>query len=208
MATVAHDLRNPLNTFAMSADLFREDLERGAVDTTRALSLLSRMERATLRMKALIEELVEASHLEGGDLEVRPREELAATMLSEAAAAAAPALAEKHVTIALEGLDQDARAMVDRSRTVQLLTKVIAVATKSTGEGGTIVLGVRAQADAVVFTARAFGSSGAPVAPPEEGRGGLALVLARGFAAVQHGSLCIAPGDAFAVMVTLPIVTS
>jgi hypothetical protein len=98
--------------------------------------------------------------------------------------------------------------MVDRGRTVQLLTKVIAVATKSTGEGGKIVLGVRAQGDEVVFTARAFGASGAPVAPPEEGRGGLALVLARGFAAIQHGTLCFEPGDVFAVTVTLPIVTS
>jgi signal transduction histidine kinase len=208
LATVAHDLRNPLNTFAMSADLFREDLERGAVDATRALSLFSRMERATLRMKVLIEELVEASHLDTGDLEVSPREERAATMLSEAATAAAAALAEKHVTIALEGLDLEARAMVDRSHTVQLLTKVIAVATKSTGEGGKIVLGVRAEGHAVIFTARAFGASGAPVAPPEDGRGGLALVVARGFAAVQRGALCIEPGDAFTITVTLPIVTS
>jgi hypothetical protein len=98
--------------------------------------------------------------------------------------------------------------MADRGRTVQLLTKVIAVATKSTGEGGKIVLGVRAQGGAVVFTARAFGASGAPVAAAEDGRGGLALVLARGFAAVQRGALCIEPGDAFAITVTLPIVTS
>jgi signal transduction histidine kinase len=208
LATVAHDLRNPLNTFAMSADLFREDLERGAVDTTRALSLLTRMERATLRMKALIEELVEASHLDAGDLEVSLRDERAATILSEAATASAAALAEKHVTLALEGVEDDARAMLDRGRTVQLLTKLIAVASKSTCERGKIVLGVRAQGDAVVFTARAFGASGAPVAPPEEGRGGLALVLARGLAAVQRGTLSIAPGDAFAITVTLPIVTS
>ncbi|HEY8077073.1 MAG TPA: histidine kinase dimerization/phospho-acceptor domain-containing protein, partial [Labilithrix sp.] len=32
LASISHDLRNPLNTFAMSAGLLRDDVERGDVD--------------------------------------------------------------------------------------------------------------------------------------------------------------------------------
>src|SRR4051812_10939870 len=40
LAGVAHDLRNPLNTFAMSAGLLRDDIEGPSFDRERALSLL------------------------------------------------------------------------------------------------------------------------------------------------------------------------
>src|SRR5438105_3152110 len=32
LASISHDLRNPLNTFAMSAGLLRDDVEHGEVD--------------------------------------------------------------------------------------------------------------------------------------------------------------------------------
>ena len=70
LASVAHDLRNPLNTFAMSAGLLRDDLEGPDFDRTRALSLLSRMDRASSRMQALIEDLLEASRVEAGTVSV------------------------------------------------------------------------------------------------------------------------------------------
>ena len=207
LASVSHDLRNPLNTFAMSAGLLRDDLERNDVDATRGISLVSRMERATSRMQALIEDLVEASRIDAKKIDYAIREESAAQLVKDAAAAATPAASEKGAAVVCDELDDSARVMVDRGRTLQLIAKVVAFEAKSTGDGGSIRLGV-SRADhesrSVTFTARALGPGGVPVPPPGEGRGGLALLLARGLTEAQRGTFRIEPGDSLVVSFTLP----
>jgi signal transduction histidine kinase len=205
LASVAHDLRNPLNTFAMSAGLLRDDLERNDVDATRGISLVSRMERATSRMQSLIEDLVEASRVDAKKIDYAIREEGAAQLVRDAAKAAAPsASSEKGTAVVCDALDEAARVMVDRARTLQLIAKVIAFEAKSTGDGGTIRLGVARADNVVTFTARAIGPGGVPVPPPAEGRGGLALLLARGLAEAQRGVFRIEPGESLVVSFTLP----
>ncbi len=204
LASVSHDLRNPLNTFAMSAGLLRDDLERNDVDATRGISLVSRMERATSRMQGLIEDLVEASRIDAKKIDYAIREESAAQLLKDAAAAAVPAASEKGAAVVCDALDDTARVMVDRGRAMQLVAKVIAFEAKSTGDGGTIRLSVTRQGDAVTFTARAIGPGGVPVPPPAEGRGGLALLIARGLTEAQRGTFRIEPGDSLVVSITLP----
>jgi signal transduction histidine kinase len=204
LASVSHDLRNPLNTFAMSAGLLRDDLERNDVDATRGISLVSRMERATSRMQGLIEDLVEASRIDAKKIDYAIREESAAQLVKDAATAASPAASEKGAAVVCDDLDESARVMVDRARTMQLIAKVIAFEAKSTGDGGTIRLGVAKVGGVVTFTARAIGPGGVPVPPPAEGRGGLALLIARGLADAQRGTFRIEAGDSLVVSFTLP----
>lgn len=209
LASVSHDLRNPLNTFAMSAGLLRDDLERNDVDATRGIALVSRMDRATSRMQSLIEELVEASRVDARKIELAIRAESAAQLVRDAVAAAAArasekGASEKSASVILDVVDEDARVMADRARTLQLIAKVVAFETKSTGDGGSIRLGVSRHGDAVVFTARAFGPGGTTVTPPEEGRGGLALLLARGLVEAQRGTFGIEPTEGLTVSFTLP----
>jgi K+-sensing histidine kinase KdpD len=208
LASVSHDLRNPLNTFAMSAGLLRDDMERNDVDTTRGISLVSRMERATSRMQSLIEDLVEASRIDAKKIDYAIREESAAQLVKDAATAATPTGSEKSAAVVCDELDDTARVMVDRARTMQLIAKVIAFEAKSTGDGGTIRLAVTKAAGVVTFTARAIGPGGVPVPPPAEGRGGLALLIARGLADAQRGTFRIEPGDSLVISFTLPSVKS
>jgi signal transduction histidine kinase len=194
LASVSHDLRNPLNTFAMSAGLLRDDMERNDVDTTRGISLVSRMERATSRMQSLIEDLVEASRIDAKKIDYAIREESAAQLVKDAATAATPTGSEKSAAVVCDELDDTARV------------KVIAFEAKSTGDGGTIRLAVAKVAGVVTFTARAIGPGGVPVPPPAEGRGGLALLIARGLADAQRGTFRIEPGDSLVISFTLPSV--
>lgn len=204
LASVSHDLRNPLNTFAMSAGLLRDDFERNDIDATRGVNLVSRMERATSRMQGLIEDLVEASRIDARKVDFAIREERAGQLLQDAATAATPAASEKGAAVTCDPGDDAAGVMVDRRRTLQLLSKVIAFAAKSTGDGGNIRLAVTRDRDSIRFTARALGPGGVPVAPPEEGRGGLALLIARGLVEAQHGAFGIEPGDSLVIAFTLP----
>ena len=204
LASVSHDLRNPLNTFAMSAGLLRDDLERNDVDTVRGISLISRMERATSRMQGLIEDLVEASRIDARKIDLVIREEKASQLLIDAIAASKPAPPERAAAVTSGETDDGAVVLVDRARTLQAIAKVIAFEAKTTGDSGSIRLGVMRQGDAVVFTARAFGPAGAPVPPPEEGRGGLALLIARGLVEAQRGTFRVEGGEGLVVAFTLP----
>jgi signal transduction histidine kinase len=207
LASVSHDLRNPLNTFAMSAGLLRDDLERNDIDPARGISLISRMERGTSRMQALIEELVEASRIDAGKIDVTPGEENAGQLLLDAVQAAKQGAQEKSAAVAFERTDEDPVVLADRTRTLQALAKVIAFEAKATGEGGSIRLGVTREGDAAVFTARAFGPGGMPIPPPPEGRGGLALLIAKGLVLAQRGTFSIQAGDALVVAFTLPAIS-
>src|SRR5262245_5824482 len=152
LASVAHDLRNPLNTFAMSAGLLRDDLEGPDFDRTRALNLLARMDRASTRMQVLIEDLLEASRIEAGTVEVTRRLEQGASVARAAIAKARPAVADKGASLEEGAITEDVPVELDRARTIDALVKLVAVALKTTGEGGVIRIGVEQSDDNVLFT--------------------------------------------------------
>jgi signal transduction histidine kinase len=190
LASVAHDLRNPLNTFAMSAGLLRDDLEGPDFDRTRALALLTRMDRASSRMQALIEDLLEASRVEGGAIEMTRRPEQAAAIARAAIAKARPLCTDKGASIEEAAIDEEATIELDRARSIEGLVKLVAVALKSTGEGGVIRVGVERHDADVLFTIRASATRGTTTAVVhDESRGGLAFVIGRGLMTAQGGQL-------------------
>lgn len=190
LASVAHDLRNPLNTFAMSAGLLRDDLEGPAFDRTRALSLLARMERASSRMQLLIEDLLEASRIESGAVEIARRPEQGAALVSAAIAKAKPHCAEKGASVEEGVVEENTTVEVDRARTVDALVKLVAVALKSTGEGATIRIGVERHEGEVHFTIRATSPRAtASSTSHDEVRSGLAFLIGRGLVTTQGGQL-------------------
>jgi signal transduction histidine kinase len=206
LASVAHDLRNPLNTFAMSAGLLREDLESPQFDRTRALSLLSRMDRASIRMQGLIADLLEASRVEGGTIEVTPRHEQAATIARAAITKARPLALDKGASLEEGPIAEGVSVMLDGAHTVEALTKLVAVSLKSAGEGGIIRIGVELADDHVLFTVRMTLPSGSSSgAPYDEARGGHGFVIARGLLLAQGASLDVETHpDAPRVVVTFP----
>ncbi|MBS2020398.1 MAG: HAMP domain-containing histidine kinase [Deltaproteobacteria bacterium] len=204
LASVAHDLRNPLNTFAMSAGLLRDDLDGGAIDASRAMSLVTRMDRAVGRMQSLIEDLLEASRVDARRIDLAVRIEDAASLLVDAAKAASAAAGDRAPTVTADATDGTPKVRCDRARTIQLLVKVASYATKATGEGGSIRLACRANGATTSFVVHAFGPSGQPVRAPEEGRGGLALLIARGLTEAQSGAFTVDAGADLGVTVTLP----
>ena len=190
LASVAHDLRNPLNTFAMSAGLLRDDLEGPELDRTRALSLLARMDRASVRMQALIEDLLEASRIEAGAVELNRKPEDAGAIARAAIEKARPAVAEKGATLDEGAIADDATVELDKARTVDALTKLVLVTLKTTGEGGMIRLGVERADEKVVFTLRSSPArASASATAHDESRGGLAFLIARGLVVAQGGQL-------------------
>lgn len=193
LASVAHDLRNPLNTFAMSTGLLRDDLESPEFERARAASLVSRMERAATRMQRLIEDLLEASRIEAGNVEITRRHEDAADVVRGAMEKATVLATDKGAKVEPSAIEEGLGVMVDKARVTEALSKLVAVALKSTGEGGVIRLGVeRRDVDGqarVAFSVRGTAPRATKSTAPDENRGGLALIIARGIISAHGGSL-------------------
>ena len=68
---VSHDLRNPLTTVRMSLSMLAEESEEGAPDPATSTYLLSRAERGTERMQALIDDLLAYARI-GGRIASKP----------------------------------------------------------------------------------------------------------------------------------------
>jgi signal transduction histidine kinase len=206
LASVAHDLRNPLNTFAMSSGLLRDDIEREDIDPTRALALITRMDRAAQRMQQLIEDLLEASRIEAKRIELVMKPERAGHLVRDAAISAKALASEKGATVVLGAIDEEAVVAVDRGRIVQAISKLVTFALKAIGEGGVIHLGARREADDVEIALKAMPPGGAQGnASHDEGRGGLSLLIGRSLVEAHGGSVRLAASpDGPQILVRLP----
>jgi signal transduction histidine kinase len=204
LAGISHDLRNPLNTFAMSAGLLRDDLERGDMDSARGLGLVGRMDRAVERMQRLIDDMLEASRIEAGQIALHPKPELVSALVRDAMSGIEAAVREKRANVVIDEL-ADERVVVDRARGVQLLGKVLAYAVKTIGEGGTVRISAVRESAAVAFAIRALAvSQRTPRATMDDARGGLSLLIARALVESHGGSFNLGLEDGAAVLFTLP----
>lgn len=207
-AGIAHDLRNPLNTFAMSTGLLKDDLEGGEVDATRALSLVKRMERAAQRMQVLIDDLVVASRIESDPAQanVTKKSEDIGEIVREAVTAATAIVKDRGANIGEGQIDENLVAAVDRSRLVQALVKGAAFVLRTTGEHGHITVGAKKSGSGVEFLVRGVNPGGAPASAPgrEEGRGGLALLIARAHVTAHGGELDVRYDDGTRLVINLP----
>jgi PAS domain S-box-containing protein len=71
LATVSHDLKNPLNSIKANAQLAQRQLKRGSVAPEKMASMFERIDGLTNRMVAQIEDLMDVALLEAGsDLEL------------------------------------------------------------------------------------------------------------------------------------------
>jgi signal transduction histidine kinase len=207
-AGIAHDLRNPLNTFAMSTGLLKDDLEGGEVDAARALTLVKRMERATHRMQVLIDDLVVASRIESdpSQANVTKTPENVAEMIRDVVAAATPIVKDRGADIVAGEAADGLVASVDRGRVVQALVKGAAFVLRTTGEHGRITIDAMKSASGIALVVRGVNPGGAPASAPgrDEGRGGLALLIARAHVAAHGGTLDVRYDDGTNLIITLP----
>lgn len=205
LSSVSHDLRNPLNTFAMSAGLLRDDLERGEVDATRALSLLGRMDRAVERMQRLIDDLHEASLVEARGIKLARTPTSASAIVGDAVKTAGEQLKDRGIDVSA-GHVEDKKVDGDRTRLAQALVKLVTYCARATGEGGAITIAAEDGEGVVTFAVRAFGPRGAAIRL-EPGKGGIALLIARGLVEAHGANLHDQSDTAVRWAFTLPAVS-
>ena len=149
LGIVAHDLRNPLSTILMQAELLeRPEPELERRDQTPRLILT----RSAERMNSLIQDLLDVAVMENGQLTIE-RERLSAGELAREAVESQTTLASSSgLELRLEVHPGVHDVLGDRKRLLQVFDNLIGNALKFTPKDGRITVEAAARAGEVVFS--------------------------------------------------------
>ena len=153
LAVVSHDLRNSLNLVLMNAGFL---LNTSKLDAS-AQKHVEMVYRAAGQMNRLIQDLLDVSGLEAGQLSMQPQPEAVVPMVREACAMYEGAAAEKSVTLDCEVDSDTPDVIADRERILQVFGNLIGNALKFTPAGGSVAVRVEKGADRVTFAVRDTG---------------------------------------------------
>jgi len=152
---VAHDLKNPLSTIVMEADLLRlnEQLEdHGPQDMADAIT------RAANRMTRLVQDLLDVSHMDSEPLDVTPAPLSASAVISDLAKLQEPLASAAGLDFRCDVATDAGDVFADRDRLLQALENLVSNAIRHTPPGGRVTVGAKRNADVVVFSVSDTGS--------------------------------------------------
>jgi PAS domain S-box-containing protein len=143
LGIVSHDLRNPLTSIALSADLLLgapPEEQRDLVETIRG---------AAGQMQRLIQDLLDVARAEAGRLAVQKTALDLASAARQACAANDPIAEKRQLRLICDVPDSMTPVEADRDRIVQVLGNLIGNALKFTPPGGTITVTATEERDRV-----------------------------------------------------------
>jgi signal transduction histidine kinase/ActR/RegA family two-component response regulator len=149
LATLAHELRNPLapisTGLSLLADSSNPELSR------RTLGVMQRQVRHMVR---LIDDLLDVSRITTGKLELK-RERIAVASVVEAAIEGSlPNLERAQIKLRLDVTDEQLFLDADHTRIAQVLSNLLNNSSKYTANDGSVVLSVRRDGDHVRIAVR------------------------------------------------------
>lgn len=163
LAVVSHDLRSPLNTVSMAAQLAASDLARaacpGAEPAQRRLATIS---RSVDRMARLLRDLLDVTRIESDAIVLEPEDVSLHTLFEDAVQAHRPLAEVRNITLSTELDDGDLTVRADPERLAQVLANLVGNALKFTHEGGRVTLQAWREPGQIHLAVRDTGSGIAP----------------------------------------------
>jgi PAS domain S-box-containing protein len=200
LATLAHELRNPLSPICTVADLLSSpNLPPGQLEWMSQV-----LSRQSAQMVSLLEDLLEISRICSGRLQLKKQDVPLLSVVHSAFESVQPLIAEKHQRLHVDLPDPPPLIHVDPARLLQVLSNLLANAAKYTDPGGNIWLSCTLAARDLVVRVKDSGIGIARDAleriftlfwqadrRSEHSRGGLGigLAFARDIAGLHGGSL-------------------
>jgi signal transduction histidine kinase len=197
LGIVAHDLRNPLNAIALQVELLRSRNGDGRSPPIDAI------ERAAKRMKRLIQDLVDITGLEAGQLRFEPTDVSTEALLAECTSAQRPLAMAASIELRLDAPRDLPHVWVDHDRLLQILENLIGNALKFTPRGGRVTVGACPHGDDVEFWVSDTGRGIAPEDQPHvfdrfwqarrdpHAGAGLGLPIVKGLVEVHGGRIWV-----------------
>jgi PAS domain S-box-containing protein len=205
LATLAHELRNPLAPIRQAASIARNEK---ASEAQRRWSN-SVIERQVQHMSLLLDDLLDVSRITHGTLQLRKQHSDLQSIVGAAVETARPLLDERHHELHVDVSDQ-LQVHGDPLRLAQVLSNLLTNAAKYTHPGGSIRVSGLQQGDELVISVEDSGIGIAPEDVPkvfgmfaqlrsaqEHAGGGLGigLALAKGIVELHGGRIdAVSPG--------------
>jgi two-component system, OmpR family, phosphate regulon sensor histidine kinase PhoR len=144
LSNVSHELRTPLTSMLA----FIETLEAGAIDDKEASQrFLSIIRRNAMRMNDLIDDTLELSAIESGNVQVRAEPVELAPIVGDVIASLASKASAQGVVVS-NTVPRDAMVYADARRLEQMLTNLVENAIKFNRENGTVTISYEGDAEA------------------------------------------------------------
>jgi signal transduction histidine kinase/CheY-like chemotaxis protein len=200
LATLSHELRNPLSALTTAANL----LDRVDLDPKADLMARQIVRRQTGLMSRLLDDLLDVSRITRGKLEIRKAPTALSAIVESAIETVQPLLNRKGHAFSVKLPDRDVVIEADAVRLAQVLANLLTNAAKYTEPQGRIDLAVERVDDVVEFRVRDSGIGIPPANQAEifkmfaqlkpaidrsEGGLGIGLALAKGLVDLHGGSL-------------------
>ncbi len=134
LSNVSHELRTPLTSIMALA----ETLETGAInDQNNNRRFLSIIQKNAARMQHLIDDILELSAIEAGNVRVNPETIQLRSLVEEIVTTSSSPAAVRKIAIQ-NRIEANAKVFADPHRLIQMLTNLIDNAIKFNRDGGTI----------------------------------------------------------------------
>ncbi len=217
VSVVSHELRTPLTCIKASVDML-ENADRTATPDVRE-ELLHTITHHTGRLEAMVEDLLDATRLEAGELTLSLQPTDLRLLTERTVKAFAPLLENRRQTLELDLPESVESTPVDRHRIEQVLSNLISNAHRFAGRGGNIRVSLASEDDHFEITVDDDG----PGIPSEDqdrifdkfyvvadGRGmagvGLGLYIARQLVQLHQGRIWVesVPGQGSSFHVAIP----
>ena len=160
LATLAHELRNPLAPIRNALSIMGLKADRPDV-VNRARDMI---DRQVANMVRLIDELMDISRITRGKLVLVPERLPLSEILSTAIESSMPQIDRAKLSLILAAQPTDVVLTADRLRLAQVVSNLLNNAAKYTPPGGTITVSVAVQPESVSLTVRDTGTG----IPPEQ----------------------------------------
>jgi PAS domain S-box-containing protein len=222
LATLAHELRNPLAPIRQATHVFRSPK---ATETQLRWSS-EVIDRQVVNMARLLDDLLDVSRITHGTIELRKEYAALASIVDVAVETARPLIEARQHRLSVTLPAEPVYAQVDPLRIAQLLSNLLTNAAKYTPAGGNISLTARRDGDQLILRVADTGigiaaehvpklftlfSQVTPAPEPTEGGLGIGLAIVRGIAELHGGSVeahSDGPGRGSEFTVRLPLILS
>jgi PAS domain S-box-containing protein len=162
LATLAHELRNPLAPIKYAMEMLRRGDDPVRLGRAREV-----IDRQVSQMARLIDDLLDLSRINRGLIRLQLQPQRVAHLVQEAVEVARPALEEARHQLVVQPPPDDVLVQGDATRLVQVIGNLLGNAAKYTPEGGRIVVSGRIEgADVIVEVA----DNGLGIRPEDQGR--------------------------------------
>ena len=158
LATLAHELRNPLAPIQYAHEILRLEDH----DPARRAEAHAILTRQLHQMVRLIDDLLDLSRISRNKLELRRERVDLATVLQDAAETARPLIEERRHRLAIHHAEGPIVLHADRARLGQVFSNLLSNAAKFTGHGGSIEVTVTREGALGVVRVRDTGIGIAP----------------------------------------------